>query len=504
MAETEKALHGFFSCGALTRKSLKKGAVTSASLFFIVLFASAVIATHWTDVYTYAGSSLQRAISFASRNPTVQPKITYSLNCSTGNNTPTCPPTYPRTYEAKGSMAETCPKYFRWIHEDLRPWSGQGITLDMAENAKKFADIRVVVVNGSLYVEKYRGVFQTRDVFTIWGILQLLRLYPGKLPDLDLMIQCGDRPSILKRDFMGENANKTPPLLHYCGDDDTLDIVFPDWSFWGWPEINIPPWNLLKKELEEGNRRINWTEREPYAYWKGNIHVSGIRKDLMRCNSNEREDWNARIYHLDWRNEIRKGFKSSKLADQCNYRYKIYVEGIAWSVSEKYILACDSMSLLIPPHYYDFFTRSLLPTIHYWPIKTDDKCKSIKYAVDWGNNHTQEAQKIGKAASRFIEEQLTMKHVYDYMFHLFNEYGKLLRYKPSVPQGAVRMCSETMACNSGGLEKEFKIGSMVKSPEDRAPCSLPPPYTHHEFQAFTERKANLTRQVEIWEESGKI
>ena len=71
------------------------------------------------------------------------------------------------------------------------------------------------------------------------------------------------------------------------------------------------------------------------------------------------------------------------------HRYKIYIEGSAWSVSEKYILACDSVSLLVKPHYYDFFTRGLMPVHHYWPVSNDDKCKSIKFTVDWGNSHKQ-------------------------------------------------------------------------------------------------------------------
>lgn len=58
-------------------------------------------------------------------------------------------------------------------------------------------------------------------------------------------------------------------------------------------------------------------------------------------------------------------------------------------MSEKYILACDSVTLLVKPTYYDFFTRGLKPVHHYWPIRDDDKCKSIKFAVDWGNNHKQ-------------------------------------------------------------------------------------------------------------------
>lgn len=85
------------------------------------------------------------------------------------------------------------------------------------------------------------------------------------------------------------------------------------------------------------------------------------------------------------------GLQQLGISFLCNlYRYKIYIEGSAWSVSEKYILACDSVTLLVKPIYYDVFTRSLMPLKHYWPIKDDDKCRSIKYAVDWGNSHQQE------------------------------------------------------------------------------------------------------------------
>jgi len=69
------------------------------------------------------------------------------------------------------------------------------------------------------------------------------------------------------------------------------------------------------------------------------------------------------------------------------FRYKIYAEGATWSVSEKYIIACDSMTMFIEPKYYDFFTRNMLPLQHYWPISIRNMCEEIKYAVDWGNSH---------------------------------------------------------------------------------------------------------------------
>lgn len=70
-------------------------------------------------------------------------------------------------------------------------------------------------------------------------------------------------------------------------------------------------------------------------------------------------------------------------------RYKIYIEGTAWSVSEKYILACDSLTLIVKPQNYDFFTRGLMPVHHYWPVRDNNKCRSIKFAVEWGNTHKQ-------------------------------------------------------------------------------------------------------------------
>ncbi|OMO58670.1 Lipopolysaccharide-modifying protein [Corchorus olitorius] len=332
----------------------------------------------------------------------------------------------------------------------------------MVERAKTTATFHLVIISGKAYVEKYKDAIQTRDVFTIWGILQLLRKYPGRLPDLEIMFETEDRPVIKSSDYRGPNATTgPPPLFRYCGDKETLDIVFPDWSFWGW-------------------------------------------QDLLKCNVSDQQDWNARLFIQDWISEGQQGFKQSNVADQCTYRYKIYIEGFAWSVSEKYILACDSVTLIVQPHYYDFFMRSMQPVEHYWPIRDDDKCRSLKFAVDWGNNHKKKAQEIGKAASSFMQEQLKMDYIYDYMFHLLNEYAKLLKFEPKIPEGAVELCSEVMACQAEGLEgrkKQFMMESLVKGPSTTSPCTLPPPYEIPTLAAFLRRKINSIMQVKKWETS---
>ncbi|XP_043715527.1 O-glucosyltransferase rumi homolog [Telopea speciosissima] len=432
--------------------------------------------------------------------PPRRPEI--PLNCSAGNLTRTCPASFPTSFDdnknATSSSSE-CPEYFRWIHEDLKPWKDKGITREMVEKARKTAKFRLVIVNGKVYVKKYSDAIQTRDEITLWGILQLLRRYPGRLPDLDLMFDCDDRPLVQERYYRGPNATSPPPLFRYCGDHWTLDIVFPDWSFWGWHEINIKPWETILKELKEGNERTKWIDREPYAYWKGNPFVAPTRQDLLNCNVSEKQDWNARLYIQDWIGESQKGYKQSSLADQCTHRYKIYIEGWAWSVSEKYILACDSLTLMVRPRFYTFFSRGMLPMRHYWPIKDGDKCRSLKFAVEWSNNHTEEAEAIGKAASNFIQDEMKMEYVYDYMFHLLNEYAKLLRYRPTVPEDAMELCSETLACPATGREKTFMMESMVKFPAETSPCTMTPPFDSQELQAYYKGKYGSINQVQRWE-----
>ena len=72
------------------------------------------------------------------------------------------------------------------------------------------------------------------------------------------------------------------------------EICLP--SFLSRAEINIRPWEILLKNLEEGNKRSKWLDREPYAYWKGNPTIAEHRQELMTCNVSDQYDWYARLY----------------------------------------------------------------------------------------------------------------------------------------------------------------------------------------------------------------
>ncbi|KAF8108545.1 hypothetical protein N665_0108s0079 [Sinapis alba] len=481
------------------------------TIFIFVFFILLLGASHrLLDMVALNTSRTQGSSSIVTKNinkTTIRKIITkIPLSCTLVNNntTQTCPSNYPTKFEPTISSTETCPDYFRWIQQDLKVWQETGITRETLERAKPNAHFRLVIKSGRLYVDKYDKAYQTRDVFTIWGILQLLRMYPGQVPDLELLFLCHDRPGIWKRDFRQDNQDNgtwpPPPLFHYCGHRDAYDIVFPDWSFWGWPEVNIKEWNKLSVAIQEGNKNVKWEDRVPYAYWKGNPMVSLVRRNFMKCNvSDKYDDPMVRLYVQDWKRETRAGFKGSNLEDQCTHRYKIYIEGNAWSVSEKYILACDSMTLLIKPEFYDFFVRSMIPMEHYWPIRPNN-CVDLKFAVEWGNNNTDKAQVIGRQGSEYMMKNLEMKYVYDYMLYVLQGYGKLMKLDVTVPENATEVCSETMACpiTDGGLIRQCMDDSLVMSPSAKPACDLPQPYGDGELKSFLDKQESAEREVEKW------
>ncbi|CAI9094423.1 OLC1v1030162C1 [Oldenlandia corymbosa var. corymbosa] len=95
---------------------------------------------------------------------------------------------------------------------------------------------------------------------------------------------------------------------------------------------------------------------------------------------------------------------------------------------------------------------------------------------------------------------MKMEFIYDYIFHLLNEYGKLLKFKPNIPEKATEVCAETLACSATGNSRKFMEESLEKSPSSNSTCTLPPPYDPEAVKAFNDEKKRLILEVERWED----
>ncbi|KAL2898734.1 O-glucosyltransferase rumi-like protein [Bienertia sinuspersici] len=276
-------------------------------------------------------------------------------------------------------------------------------------------------------------------MFTVWGMLQLLKRYPGLVPDVDLMFDCMDKPAL------NRTEHQSRPL-HFSGTAPLLNILTSHFLI---GLSGVGPWDTEFRDIKRGSRLRSWPKKWPYAYWKGNPDVaSTLRSELLQCN--DTKQWRAQILRQNWGEEARAG-------------YKIYAEGYAWSVSLKYILSCGSLTLLISPQYEDFFTRGLLPMKNYWPVPRTDLCPNIRDA----------AATIGKAGQDFMDT-LNMDRVYDYMFHLIMEYSKLQDFKPIPPSSAQEVCIESLLCFAEPKQRQF-LEQSATSLSSMPPCALPKP-----------------------------
>ena len=107
---------------------------------------------------------------------------------------------------------------------------------------------------------------------------------------------------------------------------------------------------------------------------------------------------------------------------------------------------------------------------------------------------------MGEASSRFIQEDMKMEYVYDYMLHLLTEYAKLLKFKPTVPPNAVELCSESLACPADEKFRNFMMESLVQQPTDTLPCTMPSPYDPSTLKDIVDNKTRAIKQVEMWED----
>ncbi|KAB1201429.1 KDEL motif-containing protein 2 [Morella rubra] len=372
---------------------------------------------------------------------------------------------YLRTTRSHRSEPNKCPDFFRWIHHDLEPWARNRISSAHLAGARKFAAFRVVIVGGKLYADFYYTCVQSRAMFTIWGLLQLQE------DDTTEHRSCRFYIARMRITFRF-------PIGHS-----------------GWPETNLRPWDEEFRDIKRGSQRISWSRKVPRAYWKGNPDVnSPVRLELLKCNHSRM--WGAQIMRQDWAEEARIGYGKSKLSNQCDYQYKIYAEGYAWSVSLKYILSCGSLALIITPDYEDFFSRGLIPLKNYWPVSSNNICPSIKYAVDWGNGHPSEAKAIGKEGQKLMETLSTDK-VYDYMFHLITEYSKLQDFKPVPPSSAQRLCSDSLLCIADYEQRQY-LQQSTTFPSQAPPCTLQPA-DRNVIKSWKQQKKKIIKDVEDME-----
>lgn len=393
----------------------------------------------------------------------------------------------------------TCPVWFEYIQRDLEPWKKTGITNAHMEAARELAAFRVVVKGGRLYAEQLYKCPVSRQLFTLWGLSLLLRRFPGAVPDLELLFDCTDAPlakmtnAMLAGDVV--SALEAPALFGYSSRPGFLDLPFPDWSFWGGPEGSVQPWEIARQVILNSTRKLPLRKREKSGLWKGHLGAgSKHRPALFVCQDMPRSAIEAEAQDEDVGKD--QEHSTRHLAEHCTHRFKVYAEGATWSVGLKYALACGSVVLLLPQEHHDFYSRGLEPLRHFWPVDPKDLCNSLRFAVEYGNDHPAQSKHIGKHGKDFCFEDLSMANVYSYMLHMLTAYAKLLTFTPEVPARAREICPEVVLCLAEPWQRPILTASLAHANASAAapPCGRPHGAAH-ELLAFEQQGQSMQGEV---------
>ncbi|CAI5980954.1 unnamed protein product [Closterium sp. NIES-65] len=132
------------------------------------------------------------------------------------------------------------------------------------------------------------------------------------VPDVDLMFECNDWP-LVERAVHAAAAHPPPLLLKYCSTARHMDVVWPDWSFWGWGHLV----NCSRQGGGEGGE-----DSEEGAGGGGGKEGGMVGEDAKGQGSEGKEaerDWGVDAWDTKWVHEIAE--ETTRLENQCTHRW---------------------------------------------------------------------------------------------------------------------------------------------------------------------------------------
>ncbi|CAE8696824.1 unnamed protein product [Polarella glacialis] len=236
---------------------------------------------------------------------------------------------------------------------------------------RRKACITFRVVDGIPYVLDLFPGYQSRHRATLHGIYRaLLRL--GSVPDVEVVIDVTD----------GELQKIDLPVLVITHKRSLpAGILYPDFTFYSWPESSCPPLetshaysHLFDLMTRNWTHKVSpWLDRSDTIFWRGApVDDHGARSVALQYLADvpgaDARFMSWRAVSITGQNEV-PGCVG--LLEQCRHRYLAFLAGTTYSSRIKYQLLCGSVVLAAEPEFVEWWTQLLLPGVHFAPVMPD-------------------------------------------------------------------------------------------------------------------------------------
>ena len=264
-------------------------------------------------------------------------------------------------HTALDARISSLPQYF------LRHWPPRSVSFEASQRTYQeslvgWGRTRFQIVGGQLYYPNLKyytfGCVLRRTPILAWALLETLKRHPS-LPDVDIPVNCRDKPGSSRR---GKGFKPPPLAFSYTTGREFSDVPLPDYTFWGLPYADLPPWpEWLHFAASPENA---WERKLDKMVWVGSP-TNPLRQAFQRCAPQffgerliHRMPQKDPMHELAWRCKPTVDGKPcgvkppdwTPLQEQCKYKYILHLPGISdWLEHFKHQLACGSVNIFLGP-----------------------------------------------------------------------------------------------------------------------------------------------------------
>jgi hypothetical protein len=316
-----------------------------------------------------------------------------------------------------------------WKNNISRTITANDTSLDWREEGA----FRALIHRNQLRILETKGIFDLEGsqfperAIAVWS--QIHRALLGAtaigetLPSIEFSVSVDDRPNTPEDD-----PDDTHTLWAFSRkyDNKAHDRawVMPDFNFWSWRGVagSFTEMRARGKDLDE-----YIPDKIPKAVWRGAVWTNPeVRGPLLKVTKNK--SW-ADVFEFDWM--TRENF--IPMEDFCRYAFLVHTEGRSWSGRLKYLLNCDSVTMIHDrewtAHYYSLLIPDG-PKQNFVPVKRDfsDLKKKVQFYL--GNQY--EAQRVAdNAVATFRDRYLTLAAETCYWRRLIHGWSEVA-YEPEI------------------------------------------------------------------------
>ncbi|KAF2175384.1 hypothetical protein K469DRAFT_610969 [Zopfia rhizophila CBS 207.26] len=233
------------------------------------------------------------------------------------------------------------------------------------------------------------------------------------IPNIEFSISLDDLPRRSKANgtFFAFTRKDTPLY------DDTW--LMPNYAYWSWNYTHAPSWNSIRRDIQEGEKRVSWKEKDPRVVWRGKIKMARLREQLVKVSSGK--GWSD-IKPVVINNSTDEHTKDvMNLREFCRYKFTAQTEGTSYSGRLKYLQLCRSALITHPLRWQEFHTHLLRvsgPEINF--IEANDDFNNLDAVMEYYQKHDNEAEEVAQNSyNTFARRYLTPAAVTCYWRRLF-------------------------------------------------------------------------------------